>query len=105
MHEQWPDNKAKPLAIANLGVVETEAFKNPGQHLLTFSIRVSEHFHIGKATADIFSNEVLVRARFAAKSSELLEQLRVSSSGYTRPNHASQRCRDAGADLIGCQCR
>jgi hypothetical protein len=56
VHEQRAYHESETLAVANLGIIKTEASQHSAEHLLTLAVRVAEHFNIGKAATNIFSN-------------------------------------------------
>jgi len=101
MHQKWTNDESETLAISNLVVIQAEAFEDPSEHPLAFSVLFSKHFNIWKAPAYVFADQALIRTRFTTKSLELFMEEAVSRSSYTRPNHAPQRRRDSITYLVG----
>jgi hypothetical protein len=76
LHEQGADQEAQTLTVADFAVVQTKTLEHAAQHLLSLALRVLEHLDTGETPAEIFVDDVLVRARLAAQSVVLiLDQL------------------------------
>lgn len=101
VHQQRPDEKGEALAVANLGIIQTERLEYPTKHALSITIRVAKHFNARETPAEILAYETFIRARFAIESLVLFLQAGVASTRHALPHYASQRRGDAFADLVG----
>lgn len=67
LHEKRTNKEAKTLTIADLIVIQTEAFQHTAQHFLAFALWVLEHLDTRKASTKVLIDDVLVGTRLSTQ--------------------------------------
>jgi len=100
LHQQRANEEAQPLTVANLFVIQTEAFQHSAKHALSLSSWIFEHIHARKASAQVLVDGVVVRTRGAIQHIILVFDQAISRARRALPDHASQRSGYATAYFV-----